>query len=202
MPSILITRLDCFSLISGLLGAPIPSGRSALYSLQEALDHPWMKLVHPAHPPTYIHQRAPVFEPFDEQIIWKLKAMGFGEDYLDIQSRLGDIVNSPEYKTAIDIWKREQKHIRVANRPLGLRKSLMLAVSAQHRAEHARQQTHKPQGGFYEVLIRHKPSPLLAMYYLIKERREWEDLSVKKRLHVSLSAQSVDMSKRLDYKYC
>jgi hypothetical protein len=51
------------------------------------------------------------------------------------------------------------------------------------------------------VLARHKPSPLLAMYYLIQERREWEGLPVKKRVHTSTSTQSLDLSKRLDYRY-
>jgi hypothetical protein len=172
-----------------------------MFSLQQALDHPWMKLLHPERPPDYIPQRAAIFEPFDEMIIGQLKAMGFGKNYQEIQRRLGAVVNSPEYKTAVDICNRDQHRIAATNKPFGLRKSIMLAVSERRRVEHTLQRNYKPQGGFYEVLARHKPSPLLAMYYLIQERREWEGLPVKKRVHTSTSTQSLDLSKRLDYRY-
>jgi hypothetical protein len=160
-----------------------------------------MKFVHPERPPHYMPQRTPLLGSFDESNIQRLVAMGFGNDNQEVQQKLDTTVNSPKYMTAVIAWTRDQKRITSQDKPFGIRKSIMLALSERRRIEGTLQRHHRPQGDFYELLAQSRPSPLLAMYYLIKERREWETLSKKERLWTSTSTQSLDMSRQPNYRY-
>jgi hypothetical protein len=186
--------LECFSILAGLLGNPMLPGISRLLPLHEALSHPWMNRMCPQHLPDYVPQRAPLFAPFDVSILRHLKAMGLGDENV-VQRKLGSIVNSSEYKTAIKVWTRDQERIASPSSQPGIRKSFMLALSERRRAEYAKQGNSKFPGGFYEVLCMHTASPLLAMYYLVKEKLE------RDRGHTS-KIQALEISDRPVYRYC
>jgi hypothetical protein len=183
----LIVYSECFSLVAGLLGNPLPAGRSKLFPLQEALDHPWMNSMNSECLSDYIPQCAPLLGPFDERILCKLTTLGFGVEPNEAQRAPSSIVNSSDYRTAVKAWTQDQERTAAANTRVGIFKSFKLARSEQRRAEFVKQRTSQFPGGFYQVLHIHSPSPLLAVYYLTKENLEREQSQ---------------LSSRLDYRYC
>jgi hypothetical protein len=183
----LIVYSECFSLVTGLLRNPLSAGRSKLFSLQEALDHPWMNSMDSERLSDYIPQRAPLLGLFDERILRKLTTLGFGAEPNEAQRALSSIVKSSEYRTAVKAWTQDQERTTAANTKVGIFKSFKLARSEQRRAEFVKQRTSQFSGGLYQVLHIHSPSPLLAVYYLTKENLEREQSQ---------------LSSRLDYRYC
>ncbi|KAL9614846.1 MAG: hypothetical protein Q9167_000679 [Letrouitia subvulpina] len=160
---------ECKNLISKMLVTD-PRQRA---SLSEILSHPWMTKGFNTVPENYLPHREPLQLPLDPQIIDKMTGFDFGSTEF-ITRELTRVINSEEYQTAVRVNIRDQSVTTAGGeRRRGVfdfykrRNSITSRDTLVNSSAEAVQLGSDPVNAF---------SPLLSIYYLVKEKQDRERL--------------------------
>ncbi|EAU38953.1 hypothetical protein ATEG_00307 [Aspergillus terreus NIH2624] len=156
---------ECRSIISRMLVTD-PKQRA---SLAEIMNHPWMNKGFNGPPDSYLPHREPLQLPLDPDVIEKMTGFDFGPpDYITAQ--LTKIIESEDYQHAVRNSVRDQPLPSHGEKKRGMfdfykrRNSVSRDTLSVPSAE-AVQLGHDPLNAY---------SPLLSIYYLVKEKLERE----------------------------
>ncbi|PYH99371.1 serine/threonine protein kinase Kin1 [Aspergillus ellipticus CBS 707.79] len=156
---------ECRHIISRMLVTD-PKQRA---SLSEIMNHPWMNKGFGGPPDNHLPYREPIQLPLDPEVIEKMTGFDFGPaDY--ITSQLTKIVESEDYQHAVKAMAREQPAPSHTEKKRGVfdfykrRNSASRDTLSTPSAE-AVQLGSDPTNAY---------SPLLSVYYLVKEKLERE----------------------------
>lgn len=162
-------NLECKNLISKMLVTD-PRQRA---SLSEILSHPWMTKGFNTVPENYLPHREPLQLPLDPQIIDKMTGFDFGSTEF-ITRELTRVINSEDYQTAVRVNVRDQSVAAAGGeRRRGVfdfykrRSSITSRDALPNSSAEAVQFGSDPVNAF---------SPLLSIYYLVKEKQDRERL--------------------------
>ncbi|PWY89775.1 Pkinase-domain-containing protein [Aspergillus heteromorphus CBS 117.55] len=156
---------ECRHIISRMLVTD-PKQRA---TLSEIMNHPWMNKGFGGIPDNYLPYREPLQLPLDPEVIEKMTGFDFGPaDYITTQ--LTKIVESEDYQHAVKAMAREQPAPSHTEKKRGVfdfykrRNSASRDTLSTPSAE-AVQLGNDPINAY---------SPLLSVYYLVKEKLERE----------------------------
>ncbi|KAB8238938.1 putative serine/threonine protein kinase Kin1 [Aspergillus alliaceus] len=156
---------ECRSIISRMLVTD-PKQRA---SLAEIMNHPWMNKGYNGPPENYLPHREPLQHPLDAEVIEKMTGFDFGPpEYITAQ--LTKILESEDYQHAVRTSVREQPLPNHGEKKRGMfdfykrRNSTSRDTLSAPSAE-AVQLGNDPLNAY---------SPLLSVYYLVKEKLERE----------------------------
>ena len=183
VPALFITDslIECRSLISRMLVTD-PKQRA---SLGEILNHPWITKGFNSPPENYLPPREPLQLPLDPQIIEKMHGFDFGDPEF-IERELTRVLASEDYHNALRNNAREHAVHAIGNeKKRGVfdfykrRNSVTSRETLPNMSSDAVQLGLDPTNAF---------SPLISIYYLVREKRERE------RLEANPGALSMPMS--------
>ncbi|KAL2818972.1 hypothetical protein BDW59DRAFT_125908 [Aspergillus cavernicola] len=160
---------ECRHIISRMLVTD-PKQRA---SLAEIMSHPWMTKGFGGAPDNHLPAREPLQLPLDPEVLEKMTGFDFGSpDY--IAAQLTKIIESEDYQHAVAINAREQLPPTHADKKRGVfdfykrRNSASKDTLSAPSAE-AVQLGNDPLNAY---------SPLLSVYYLVKEKLDRERVEV------------------------
>ncbi|PTU22606.1 hypothetical protein P175DRAFT_0507427 [Aspergillus ochraceoroseus IBT 24754] len=156
---------ECRHIISRMLVTD-PKQRA---SLAEIMNHPWMNKGFSGPPDNHLPTREPLQLPLDPNVVEKMTGFDFGpSDYITAQ--LTKIIESEEYQHAVAVNSRELPHPTHSDKKRGVfdfykrRNSASRDTLSAPSAE-AVQLGNDPLNAY---------SPLLSVYYLVKEKLDRE----------------------------
>ena len=159
--------LECKNLISRMLVTD-PKARA---SLSEIINHPWITKGFNTVPENYLPYREPIQLPLDPSIVEKMTGFDFGSSDF-ITRELTKVVTSDEYQNAVRLNTREQSaHAQGSDKRRGVfdfykrRSSTTSRDTLPNVSAEAVQLGVDPVNAF---------SPLISIYYLVKEKRDRE----------------------------
>ena len=154
-------------------------------TLAEIMNHPWITKGFNSPPENYLPHREPLQMPLDDAIIEKMTGFDFGPSDF-ISRELTKVIESDEYQNAVRISTREQSTNAQGNeKKRGVfdfykrRNSTTSRDTLPNLSAEAVQLGSDPVNAF---------SPLISIYYLVREKRERE------RLETNPGALSMPMS--------
>jgi hypothetical protein len=140
-------------------------------TLSEIMNHPWLIKGFNSPPENYLPQRDPVQLPLDKEIVDKMTGFDFGTaEYITTQ--LTSVIQSEEYQRAIRVAARRN----TAQTPEAEKKRGMFDFYKRRNSISSREQltassSEEIQRGLDPV---NAYSPLLSVYFLVKEKRDRE----------------------------
>ncbi|KAF1837544.1 Pkinase-domain-containing protein [Decorospora gaudefroyi] len=160
---------ECRNLIARMLQTD-PTQR---LTLSEIMSHPWLTKGFNSPPENYLPHREPLQLPLDREIIEKMQGFDFGTaDYITTQ--LTNVIQSEEYQRAVRVAARRA----TAQTPEAEKKRGMFDFYKRRNSIGSREQltassSEDIQRGLDPV---NAYSPLLSVYFLVKEKRDRERL--------------------------
>lgn len=145
-------------------------------TMQEVMSHPWMIKGFSGPPDNYLPVREPVKLPLDPEVIIAMTGFNFGSPE-NIRVQLLNIIESDEYQRAVQMHEREKdtpQPIRDAEKKRGFGFDFYKRRNSNSRdtltgpSSEALQLGNDPLNAF---------SPLLSIYYLVKEKHDRTDLA-------------------------
>ncbi|KAF2031958.1 serine/threonine protein kinase-like protein Kin1 [Setomelanomma holmii] len=158
---------ECKNLIHRMLQTD-PAQR---LTMSEIMNHPWITKGFNSPPENYLPHREPLQLPLDKEIIEKMTGFDFGtSEYITAQ--LTSVIQSDEYQRAVRIAARRN----TAQTPETEKKRGMFDFYKRRNSISSREQltassSEEVQRGLDPV---NAYSPLLSVYFLVKEKRERE----------------------------
>lgn len=144
-------------------------------SLGEIMNHAWITKGFNAPPENYLPNRDPLLLPLDPDVVEKMTGFDFGSSEY-ITRELTKVLSSEEYQSAVRLNAREQSVQAVGNeKKRGVfdfykrRSSITSRDTLQNLSAEAVQLGSDPVNAF---------SPLISIYYLVREKQERERLEV------------------------
>ncbi|KAL5612410.1 hypothetical protein BROUX41_000063 [Berkeleyomyces rouxiae] len=175
---------ECKHLMSRMLVTD-PKQRATMH---EVLTHPWMVKGYSGAPESYLPAREPLKLPLDNDVINAMTGFNFGSPET-IRIQLTRIIESEEYQRAVRLYQREREIPQVKDtekkRGFGFdfyrrRNSANSRDTLTVPSSEALQLGNDPLNAF---------SPLVSVYYLVREKKERERPTRKST--VDLSAELV-----------
>ncbi|KNG48684.1 protein kinase kin1 [Stemphylium lycopersici] len=160
---------ECRNLIHRMLQTD-PAQR---LTLSEIMSHPWLTKGFNSPPENYLPHREPVQLPLDSEVIEKMQGFDFGTtEYITTQ--LTNVIQSEEYQRAVRVAARKA----TAQTPEHEKKRGMFDFYKRRNSIGSREQltassSEDIQRGLDPV---NAYSPLLSVYFLVKEKRDRERL--------------------------
>lgn len=142
-------------------------------SLTEIMSHPWMNKGFSSPPENYLPTREPVQLPLDSDVVEKMTGFDFGSpEYITTQ--LTKVIESEEYQNAVNNY-REQPPPSLPEKKRGMfefykRRNSASRDTLSNPSAEAVQLGSDPLNAY---------SPLLSVYYLVKEKLDRERTETK-----------------------
>ncbi|KAF2131676.1 serine/threonine protein kinase-like protein Kin1 [Dothidotthia symphoricarpi CBS 119687] len=160
---------ECRNLIHRMLQTD-PTQR---LTLSEIMTHPWITKGFNSPPENYLPQREPLQLPLDREVIEKMTGFDFGtSEYITTQ--LTNVIQSDDYQRAVRASaKRTSAQTPEADKKRGMFDFYKRRTSISSREQLTASSSEEIQRGLDPV---NAYSPLLSVYFLVKEKREREKL--------------------------
>ena len=143
-------------------------------TMQEVMNHPWMIKGFSGPPDNYLPPREPLTQPLDPEVIHAMQGFNFGSPE-SIKAQLVKIIESDEYQQAVKLYQRE-KDYPAPTKDGDKKRGFGFDFYKRRNSGHSRDTL---TGASSETLqLGHDPmyafSPLLSIYYLVREKQERE----------------------------
>ncbi|KAF2120494.1 serine/threonine protein kinase-like protein Kin1 [Lophiotrema nucula] len=162
---------ECRNLIHKMLQTD-PSQR---LTLGEIMNHPWLTKGFNSPPENYLPHREPLQLPLDREIIEKMTGFDFGTPEY-ITSQLTNVIQSEEYQRAVRLSARKsQAQTPELEKKRGMFDFYKRRTSISSREQLSASSSEEIQRGLDPV---NAYSPLVSVYYLVREKRDREKLEV------------------------
>lgn len=164
---------ECKSLLSRMLVTD-PKQRA---TMAEVMAHPWMNKGYSGPPDNYLPRREPLTLPLDPEVINAMTGFNFGSPET-IKAQLTRLIESEEYQRGVRAYQLEKdspQPSRDADKKRGVfdfykrRNSISSRDTLTAPSSEALQLGTDPLNAF---------SPLLSIYYLVKEKQERERVDI------------------------
>lgn len=144
-------------------------------TLGEIMNHPWLTKGFNSPPENYLPHREPLQLPLDEEIIEKMTGFDFGSpDY--IRTQLTNVIQSDEYQRVVRLAARKTTvQTPEAEKKRGMFDFYKRRNSISSREQLTASSSEEVQRGLDPV---NAYSPLISVYYLVREKRDRERLEV------------------------
>jgi serine/threonine protein kinase KIN1/2 len=165
----LANDLECKNLIGRMLVTD-PRQRA---TLQEIMNHSWMTKSFNGPPENFLPHREPLALPLDTAVIKEMTGFDFGSpDY--ITNQLTRVIESDEYQRAVKVAAKRATHVNESDRSRG-----MFGFYKRRNSATSRDTLTNPSAE--AIPFGHDPvnaySPLISIYYLVREKMEKEKVS-------------------------
>ncbi|ORY15636.1 hypothetical protein BCR34DRAFT_172175 [Clohesyomyces aquaticus] len=160
---------ECRNLIHRMLQTD-PTNR---LTLAEIMNHPWLTKGFNSPPENYLPHREPLKLPLDREVVEKMTGFDFGTPEY-ITSQLTNVIQSDEYQRAVRLAARKtQVQSPELEKKRGVFDFYKRRNSISSREQLSTSSSEDIQRGLDPV---NAFSPLLSVYYLVREKRDRERL--------------------------
>jgi hypothetical protein len=142
-------------------------------TMSEIMNHPWITKGFNSPPENYLPQREPLQLPLDKEIVDKMTGFDFGTaEYINAQ--LTNVIQSDEYQRTVRLAaRRNTAQTPEAEKKRGMFDFYKRRNSISSRDNLTASSSEEIQRGLDPV---NAYSPLLSVYFLVKEKRDREKL--------------------------
>ncbi|SPO02651.1 related to serine/threonine-specific protein kinase KIN1 [Cephalotrichum gorgonifer] len=166
---------DCKHLMSRMLVTD-PKQRA---TMQEVLNHTWMTKGYPGPPENYLPHREPLDLPLDQEVINAMTGFNFGSPET-IRAQLTRTIESDEYQRALRLYQRE-RDLPQPSKEIEKRRGFGFDFYRRRSSGNSRDTLTTPSSEGLQ--LGHDPlnafSPLMSIYYLVREKKERERAEAK-----------------------
>ncbi|TWU75066.1 serine/threonine-protein kinase KIN2 [Metarhizium rileyi] len=163
---------ECKHLMSRMLVTD-PKQRA---TMQEVMNHPWMTKGCNGPLDNYVPVREPLAHPLDPDVIHAMQGFNFGSPET-IRAQLSKIIDSEDYQHAVKMYQREREFPPPA-KEAEKKRGFGFDFYKRRNSSNSRDTLTGPSSDTLQ--LGHDPlyafSPLLSIYYLVKEKQDREPL--------------------------
>lgn len=143
-------------------------------TMQEVMCHPWMTKGFNGPPDNYLPAREPLSQPLSSEVVHAMQGFNFGSPE-SIRAQLIKIIESDEYQQAIKVYQRERE-IPQPSRDAEKRRGFGFDFYKRRNSGNSRDTLTGPSAEALQLGSDplYAFSPLLSIYYLVKEKQERE----------------------------
>lgn len=167
------TRTECKNLLSRMLVTD-PKQRA---TMAEVLAHPWMNKGYSTPPDNFLPRREPITLPLDPEVINAMTGFNFGPPE-HIKAQLTRLIESEEYQRGVRLYQLE-KDTPQPSKDLDKKRGVF-DFYKRHNSVNSRDTLTAPSTEALQ--LGNDPlnafSPLLSIYYLVKEKQDRERVDV------------------------
>lgn len=167
-----LSLAECKHLMSRMLVTD-PKQRA---TMQEVMNHPWMTKGFNGPPDNYVPVREPLAQPLDSDVIHAMQGFNFGSPET-IRAQLGKIIDSEDYQHAVKMYQRERE-LPAPTKDAEKKRGFGFDFYKRRNSSNSRDTLTGPSSDTLQ--LGHDPlyafSPLLSIYYLVKEKQDREPL--------------------------
>ncbi|GAP88400.1 putative protein kinase kin1 [Rosellinia necatrix] len=170
---------ECRHLLSRMLVTD-PKQRATMF---EVMNHPWLTKGYGGPPENYLPQREPLTLPLDSDVINAMTGFNFGSPEA-IRSQLGKLIDSDEYKRAVQLLQKE-KDIPPAPKDPEKKRGFGFDFYKRRNSTSSRDNLTAPSSEALQVGSDplNAFSPLVSIYYLVKEKQDRDRVDGMPKAH-------------------
>ncbi|MBE3047424.1 hypothetical protein IMZ48_33910 [Candidatus Bathyarchaeota archaeon] len=148
-------------------------------TMQEVLSHPWMTKGYPGPPENHLPPREPLTVPLDQETINAMTGFNFGSPET-IKAQLARAIESDEYQRALRLLQREREHPQ-PSREVEKRRGFGFDFYRRRSSGNSRDTLSTPSTEGLQLGSDplNAYSPLISIYYLVREKKERERADAK-----------------------
>ncbi|KAI0968164.1 hypothetical protein F4678DRAFT_204572 [Xylaria arbuscula] len=163
---------ECRHLLSRMLVTD-PRQRATMF---EVMNHPWLTKGYGGPPENYLPQREPLTLPLDSEVINAMTGFNFGSPDA-IRSQLARLIDSEEYKRAVQLLQKEKE---IPPTPKDPEKKRGFGFDFYKRRNSTSSRDNLTAPSSEALQVGSDPlnafSPLVSIYYLVKEKQDRDRL--------------------------
>lgn len=148
-------------------------------TMQEVLSHPWMTKGYPGPPDNHVPPREPLTTPLDQEAINAMTGFNFGSPET-IKAQLARAIESDEYQRALRLLQRERE-LPQPSREVEKKRGFGFDFYRRRSSGNSRDTLSAPSSEGLQ--LGSDPlnafSPLISIYYLVREKKERERTEAK-----------------------
>ncbi|KAI1816559.1 hypothetical protein GGS20DRAFT_214728 [Poronia punctata] len=175
---------ECRHLLSRMLVTD-PKQRATMF---EVMNHPWLTKGYGGPPENYLPPRDPLALPLDNEVIHAMTGFNFGPPEA-IKLQLTRIIESDDYKRAVQLLQKEKE---VSPAPKDIEKKRGFGFDFYKRRNSANSRDNLTAPSSEALQIGSDPlnafSPLVSIYYLVKEKQDRDRLEKMPKAHTPKNA--------------
>lgn len=143
-------------------------------TMQEVMNHPWMTKGYNGPPDSHLPVREPLEEPLDADVITAMQGFNFGSPE-HIEAQLLKTIESEEYQHAVRLHLKEKETTPVV-KDVEKKRGFGFDFYKRRNSSNSRDTLTAPSSDTLQLGndALNAFSPLLSIYYLVKEKRERE----------------------------
>ncbi|KND86453.1 Protein kinase kin1 [Tolypocladium ophioglossoides CBS 100239] len=143
-------------------------------TMQEVMSHPWMTKGFNGPPDNYLPAREPLSQPLNSEVVHAMQGFNFGSPE-SIKAQLVKIIESDEYQQAVKVYQREREFPQ-PSRDAEKRRGFAFDFYKRRNSGNSRDTLTGPSSEALQLGSDplYAFSPLLSIYYLVKEKQERE----------------------------
>ncbi|KAI5922913.1 hypothetical protein F4810DRAFT_672015 [Camillea tinctor] len=180
---------DCKGLLSRMLVTD-PKQRATMY---EVMNHPWLVKGYNGPPENYLPQREPLTLPLETEVINAMTGFNFGSPE-SIKAQLTRLVESEDYKRAVQLMQKE-KELPQAPKDIEKKRGFGFDFYKRRNSGSSRDNLTTPSSDALQLGIDplNAYSPLLSIYYLVKEKQDRDKVDTMPKAHTPKNAADTPM---------
>ncbi|KAJ2971628.1 hypothetical protein NUW58_g9362 [Xylaria curta] len=180
---------ECRHLLSRMLVTD-PRSRATMF---EVMNHPWLTKGYGCPPENYLPQREPLTLPLDSEVINAMTGFNFGAPEA-IKSQLSRLIESDEYKRAVQLLQKE-KEVPPAPKDPEKKRGFGFDFYKRRNSTSSRDNLTVPSSEALQVGSDplNAFSPLVSIYYLVKEKQDRDRIEKVPKSHTPKNAADTPM---------
>ncbi|KAI1380175.1 hypothetical protein F4677DRAFT_406061 [Hypoxylon crocopeplum] len=170
---------ECRHLLSRMLVTD-PKQRATMY---EVMNHPWMIKGYGAAPENYLPAREPLTLPLEPEVISAMTGFNFGPPE-GIKAQLTKVIESEDYKRAVSLLQKE-KEVPPAPKDVEKKRGFGFDFYKRRNSGSSRDNLTTPSSDALQLGVDplNAFSPLVSIYYLVKEKQERDKVDAVPKSH-------------------
>ncbi|KAI0386412.1 hypothetical protein F5Y04DRAFT_244010 [Hypomontagnella monticulosa] len=175
---------ECRHLLSRMLVTD-PKNRATMH---EVMNHPWMIKGYGGPPENYLPDREPLTLPLEPEVINAMTGFNFGPPEL-IKSQLTKVIESDDYKRAVTLLQKE-KDVPPAPKDVEKKRGFGFDFYKRRNSGSSRDNLTTPSSDALQLGADplNAFSPLISIYYLVKEKQERDKVDTVPKSHTPKNA--------------
>ncbi|KAI0408427.1 hypothetical protein F4802DRAFT_605051 [Xylaria palmicola] len=180
---------ECRHLLSRMLVTD-PRQRATMF---EVLNHPWLTKGYGCPPENYLPQREPLTLPLESEVINAMTGFNFGAPDV-IRSQLTRLIESDEYKRAVQLLQKEKEVLPTPKDP-EKKRGFGFDFYKRRNSTSSRDNLTAPSSEALQVGSDplNAFSPLVSIYYLVKEKQDRDRVDKVPKSHAPKNAADTPM---------
>ncbi|KAL7622370.1 Serine/threonine-protein kinase [Parahypoxylon ruwenzoriense] len=157
-------------------------------TMHEVMNHPWMIKGYSGPPENYLPAREPLSLPLEPEVINAMTGFNFGPPEV-IKAQLTKVIESEDYKRAVQLFQKE-KEMPPAPKDVEKKRGFGFDFYKRRNSGSSRDNLTTPSSDALQ--LGSDPlnafSPLVSVYYLVKEKQERDKVDTVSKSHTPKNA--------------